>query len=200
MAASGSSFPPAASDSAIARDGIGADVSRNPGRSSLGPDTIKRRDPAYRSTFDDSLARHASTVRNSSDIPRWRADPTRIWSAPSSHSDSRQGSRQGSSRIQKSPSPPDVYRHNSSHTFQRYAASSGQGSQSFGSDHMRAAPAPSLSTFAASPPPSHSAYPTQGARTAHAHGGDELAYWSGFEDGVQYERQREAFAQRSGEP
>jgi hypothetical protein len=66
---------------------------------------------------------------------------------------------------------------------------------------MRAEPAPPLNSFVGSPPPDrYAAYESQSdGRVPQAYGGNERAYWSGFEDGVQYERQRAAFVQRSGE-
>lgn len=196
MAASGSSFRPAASDSAIARDGIGgADVSHN-SRRSPGTDTTRRRNPGPHPTYDGSLPGHTSASTNHSDIVRSRNDPTRIWSAPSSYA----YTKQGPSRMQKSPSLPEVYRHNTSHALQDRIASAAHGTQSSVADDMRSVPAPTNSRLADSPPPTHSGYHAVGnVRSGHAHGGDEHAYWSGFEDGVQYERQREAFAQRSGE-
>ena len=199
MAASGSSSRPAASDPAISRDGLGTEISHISGRSS-GSDTTRHRNPDYHSAYDAIIARHTAAFANQTEAPRWKADQTRILPAPSTYSDP----RQGHVNIAKSPSPSDVYRHNPSSAFQRPAVSFGHGARSFGNEHMRAPPDPPdplLNRLADSPPLNHSMHQRRGyAESAHADGGDERAYWSGFEDGVQYERQREAFAQRSSEP
>lgn len=200
MAASESSFRAAASaDPAISRDGIGASVSHNISGRSSGTDEARRRNLANHSTYESAYlsARDTPAFTGTSDVAKWRADPTRIWSAPSSYGNL----RPGPSNIQNSPSPPDVYRHNSSNAFPRGAVSSRFETRPLVAGDMRAGPAPPLSAFAESPPLNpYAAYNTQSdGRPPHTYGSDERAYWSGFEDGVQYERQREAFLHRSGE-
>jgi hypothetical protein len=196
MAASGSSFRAAASaDPAISRDRLGRGVSQMTGQSSGIDDTRRRNPGGHYSIFD--IPRDTTAFGDNSDAGNWRAEPTRIWSAPSSYGDS----KQDPPMIQNTPSPPDVYLHNSANAFQRHTATSRFDTRPVPSSDMRAEPAPPLDSFVESPPSNrYAAYESQSdGRVPQAYGRNERAYWSGFEDGVQYERQRAAFVQRSGE-
>lgn len=137
----------------------------------------------------------APSITATSTIRKWRAEsPVGAWPAPIDYS-SNSGKQGGSSsKVRNSPPPPDVYRHGSMHSMERRLPSSHNESARNPGNHD---------------PPTRSVRtsPQLGGSTRRAKqddrratlDGDEAAYWSGFEDGIQYERQRQAFERRSGQ-
>lgn len=195
MAASGPSTRHAPADPAISREGIERQNPEIPLRSSVShaiSSWDNHRQPVYHFGANAPAMTAGATVR------KWRAESPGAWPAPSYYGSNSGKQGRPPSRARDSPPPPEVYRHGSMNSLDRRLPI----------PHIEAARNPASGLIFNGVPPIRSARtsPQPGGPTSQVErqerratqDGDEAAYWSGFEDGIQYERQRQAFEHRSG--
>lgn len=193
----GSTSPPrqAHPNPAIPREGNDRPSSDIPLRSSASqamPSWENNRHPVYH------FAANAPPVTATSTIRKWRAESPGAWPAPAYYSSSSGKHGASTNRVRNSPPPPAVYRHGSMNSMERRPSNAlieAAQDPTSGLARSNILPARSART---SPQPGGSAMQVERQHRRATQDGDESAYWSGFEDGIQYERQRQAFEHRSG--